>query len=194
MYLTTFKYMSSMSDILIASPTMNKTTNDIWRYSVITTSLQTDRTLGFIMNQSVLNIDYKQISKIYGLQHILPRCTVYCGGPIHTEKATIIHSPDWRNNRTQIFNKQSCLTFDDHIVRDISLGKGPQHWKVMLGYSEWLDGQMDAEIIRPGGWLVQQWDNIVWSKYKRKEKMWNRILEKQSTISSNNFLDQIFDQ
>lgn len=181
-----------MTDILVASPNMNKNSNDLWRYSVVVTATQTDRTLGFIMNQPVLNIDYKQITTIYGLKHTLPRCTVYCGGPLHTEKVTIIHSPDWRHASTQQFTRESCITFNDDIVTAIVQGRGPRQWKIMLGYSEWADGQLDAECMRPGGWLTQSWDALVWSQYKRKEKMWRRIMEKQSVIQSHQFLDQVW--
>ena len=181
-----------MTDLLLSSAQMNSNSNEIWKYSVIIAVPQSDRTLGFVMNQPVMNIDHKQITQIYGLKHTLPKCTVYCGGPVHTEKATIIHSPDWRNVNTQKFSAECYLTFDDNIIRDIAGGKGPRHWKVMLGYSEWMDGQLDAEIIRPGGWMLQDWDDIAWSKYKRKDKMWRRLIEKQTVSSTNQFFDQVF--
>jgi len=181
-----------MTDILLASANINRGSNEIWKYSVIITAEHSDRTLGFVMNQSVLNIDHKQLTTIYGLKHTLPKCPIYCGGPVHTEKATIIHSSDYRNDNTQIFNDRTCLTFNDRIIKDIAEGRGPKQWKVMLGYSEWLDGQLDAEIIRPGGWITHAWDDLIWSRYKRKQKMWMRIIEKQSVIQSHQFLDQVW--
>jgi putative transcriptional regulator len=180
--------------IILSSAGMNSSNeHSIWKFSVIMmgdTKLNTE-TIGFIMNQSVYNVDYKQISTMYGLKHTLPKVSVYCGGPMMSERATIIHSNDYKIKGTQLFNKHSSLTFNDKIVKDINAGKGPKEWKIMLGFSKWQDGQLDAEITRPGGWLTDTYDHTVWGNYRRKEKMWRRMIERNAKQQANHFLDTI---
>jgi putative AlgH/UPF0301 family transcriptional regulator len=173
---------------------MNQFSQDLWKYAVITVGHieQGTENMGFLLNQSVLNIDHKHITTIYGLDHTLPRATVYCGGPLHTDRCTVLHSPEYRTNTTRSFNAHSSITFDNRIIRDIVQGRGPQQWKIMLGHCEWRDGQLDAEIIREGGWQETAWSNTAWGNYKRKDKMWRRIIEQCSQHDASLFLNKIF--
>lgn len=183
--------------ILLASASMNNSTeHSIWKFSVIMVGDKKQNTdnIGFIMNQSVLNIDHKQISQVYGLKQTLPRVPVYCGGPVMSERATIIHSNDYKNKGTQEFNRYSSLTFNNQIVADINQGKGPKNWKIILGFSKWQDGQLDAEISRTGGWLTDTYNHSVWGNYKRKEKMWKRLIERNAQQQANHFLDTVMIQ
>lgn len=175
---------------------MNKVSQDLWKYAVITVgdSEQGTENMGFLLNQGVLNIDHKQITTIYGLDHTLPRTTVHCGGPLNTDRCTVLHSPEYRTNTTRSFNAHSSITFDNRIIQDIVQGRGPRQWKIMLGHCEWRDGQLDAEIIREGGWQEALWCHTAWGNYKRKDKMWRRIIEQNSVIHANSFLDSVFTQ
>jgi putative AlgH/UPF0301 family transcriptional regulator len=175
---------------------MNQHTQDLWRYAVVTVGSQEHFThnRGFILNQAVLNIDHKQITQIYGLEHTLPHVPVYCGGPIHTDRCTVLHTPEYRIAKTKQFNSECCITWDNDIIRDIVQGRGPRQWKIMLGHCEWQDGQLDAEIMRPGGWQEAPWCHTAWGGYKRKDKMWRRIIEQNSVMHANSFLDQVFSE
>lgn len=149
--------------------------------------------MGFIMNQQVLNVGHKQINEIYNLKQALPKCPVYCGGPVMTDRCTLIHSNDYKNTDTRLFNPHCSLTFNDAIIEDINKGVGPREWKVMLGHCQWHDGQLDAEIHRPGGWLQQPWHGIAWGGYRRKEKMWRRLVEIETHQDAHTFLDSIWE-
>ena len=149
--------------------------------------------MGFIMNQQVLNVGHKQINEIYNLKQALPKCPVYCGGPVMTDRCTQIHSNDYKNTDTRLFNPHCSLTFNDAIIEDINKGVGPREWKVMLGHCQWHDGQLDAEIHRPGGWLQQPWHGIAWGGYRRKEKMWRRLVEIATHQDAHTFLDRIWE-
>lgn len=176
---------------------INQSQSEIWKYSVIALGDIESNTnnIGFILNQRISNITYQQISSIYNLKHTLPKCHVYCGGPVSTEKCTILHSREYKNNNTIAINTHCALTFNDQIVQDIVLGKGPLQWKIMLGMCQWQDGQLDAEISRPGGWLEHTWDPVLcWGSYRDKSKMWRRLIEKQSSQDAKMFLSGVFDQ
>jgi putative AlgH/UPF0301 family transcriptional regulator len=60
----------------------------------------------------------------------------------------------------------------------------------MVGYCVWADGQLDAEIGRKM-WLEDEYDPIVWAKYKRKSKMWRKIIEKNASKATNQFLNSL---
>ena len=123
-----------MSNLLLASSLLNHTQQEIWRYAVVTTGVHTVDThdMGFIMNQQVLNVGHKQINEIYNLKQALPKCPVYCGGPVMTDRCTLIHSNDYKNTDTRLFNPHCSLTFNDAIIEDINKGVGPREWLSLI--------------------------------------------------------------
>ena len=179
--------------LILSSNHLNAGIHDIWRYAVINMSNHEDtHRVGFMMNQLVLNFRPDSIGKIYGIKAPIPtNIPVYCGGPVSTDKITIIHSKDYSNSNTSDVNDLSSVTFDDQIFIDIAEGKGPKNWKMMLGFCAWLPGQLEAEMKRKGSWLVSDLDKVIWGKYKKKLKMWNRIVEKNSSEQASQFLESI---
>lgn len=181
------------NSLILSSTSLNSGIHDIWRYAVINMSNYEDtHRVGFMMNQLVLNFKTESIPKIYGVDAPMPKnIPVYCGGPVSTDKITIIHTPEYRNPTTSPVNDFSSVTFDDQIFKDIHEGKGPKHWKIMLGFCAWLPGQLEAEMKRQGSWMITDCDKLMWARYKRKLKMWTRIVEKNSTEQANHFLESV---
>lgn len=178
-----------MTDLILASHLTNTQSHDIWKNSVIHISEQSEGTLGFIMNQSVANIDHLAISKIYGVGS-LPKTRVWCGGPVMTDRCTVIHSTDYVHKDTRKMSEHAALTFNDKVVSDIQEGKGPKYYKIILGFCQWETGQLDAEIMR-GSWLATSHSNLMWSSYKSKDKMWRRIIERDTKQDAKTFLDSL---
>jgi len=183
-----------VSELLISSAQINSASAEIWKQSVIVMndSAMHQATVGFVINQQVMNIDYKQINQIYGIKHALPECPVYCGGPVRTDRATILHTADYQNPKTVYINKHCAITFNDRLFKDIRNGKGPRQWKVMVGMCQWKDGQLDAELMREGGWLTHPWSKQVWGHYKKKDKLWKRLIENQTAKQADEFLETVF--
>ena len=181
------------NSLILSSTSLNSGIHDIWRYAVINMSNHEDsHRVGFMMNQLVLNFKTSSIPKIYNIDAPMPEnVPVYCGGPVSTDKITIIHSSEYKTSETSEVNDYSCVTFNDKIFKDIKENKGPKHWKIMLGFCAWLPGQLEAEMKRQGSWLIADCDKFMWSKYKRKLKMWTRIVEKNSSTQANQFLESI---
>ena len=178
-----------MTDLILASHLTNTQSHEIWKNSVIHISEQSEGTLGFIMNQSVANIDHLAISKIYGVGS-LPKTRVWCGGPVMTDRCTVIHSTDYAHKDTRKMSDYAALTFNDKVVSDIQQGKGPKYYKIILGFCQWETGQLDAEIMR-GSWLATTHSNLMWSSYKSKDKMWRRIIERDTKQDAKTFLDSL---
>ncbi len=179
-----------MTNILLSSQTVNASNFNIWHNAVVMLASEPGHTVGFIMNQPVMNIDHTQISKIYGIDSQLPRQSIYCGGPVSMEKITIMHSLDYKIPGTNQINQHCAITFNEQIAKDILANNGPEQYKIMVGYCVWADGQLDAEIERKM-WLEDEYDPIVWAKYKRKSKMWRKIIEKNASKASNQFLNSL---
>ena len=182
------------NSILLSTAHLNQGVHDLWRYAVINMSNYEDtHTVGFIMNQQVVNFDVSAIPKVYSITAPMPKkpCPIYCGGPVSTDKITICHSSEYKNKRTTPLNDFASLTFNNEIFDDISKGKGPREWKIMLGYCAWLPGQLEAEIQEKNSWMVADCDDYMWGKYKRKAKMWTRICEKKGSEQANQFLKSL---
>ena len=180
----------TQDSLIVSTARTNSTQHDLWRFAVILT-FETERgSMGFIMNQSVANISHRDISQLYGVG-TLPTSRIWCGGPTMTERCTVLHSPDYANTDTKTIGDHAAITFNTQIIQDINQGHGPRHYKIMLGFCQWEDGQLDAELTR-GMWHHVDWNRVAWSSYKRKDKMWRRIIESESTVHAQQFIDDVW--
>lgn len=177
--------------LIVSTQRTNATQHDLWRYAVILPFETETGTMGFIMNQSVANIDHRHVSQLYKVG-TLPRSRIWCGGPQMTERCTVLHSPDYTNADTRRITDHAAITFNTEIIKDINQGCGPKSYKIMLGFCMWESGQLDAECMR-GMWHHVAWHRTAWSSYKRKDKMWRRIIESESTVHAQQFIDQVWD-
>jgi putative AlgH/UPF0301 family transcriptional regulator len=182
----------SQTHLIVATQRTNATQHDLWRFAVILPFEVETGTMGFIMNQSVANIDHRQVSLLYNVG-TLPRSRVWCGGPQLTERCTVLHSSDYSNPDTTTISDHAAITFNTQIIQDINQGHGPKHYKIMLGFCQWESGQLDAELVR-GMWHQCDWNHIAWSSYKRKDKMWRRIIESESTVHAQQFIDRVWSE
>ena len=171
--------------LLVASPRINHTEHDLWRHSVILTFETQTGHMGFIMNQRVANIDHNNISTLYGVGQ-LPVRSVYCGGPVLTQRCTILHTPEYCTEGTKQLSTTAAITFNDRVVEDIVEGRGPHHYKIMLGFCQWRKGQLHQET-HPGGWITVPATDLMWGNYRQKNKMWRRACESGAVVAAQEF-------
>ena len=77
--LVTYNVNIYVSELILSGKNVNANNFNLWQHAVIMLGDQIDNTIGFIMNQQVMNIDYTQIGRIYGIKTDLPKQPVYCG-------------------------------------------------------------------------------------------------------------------
>jgi len=85
---------------------------------------------------------------------------VYLGGPVEIASAFFLYSSEYSANHFLMVSKSVCLTSDPGILHDIAVGRGPENFLAVLGYSGWGPGQLEAELS-VDGWLTLPGDDAI---------------------------------
>ncbi len=87
------------------------------------------------------------------LEIALPQnASVYFGGPVHTDRGFVLHSPAGSFS-SSIQLGQLALTTSRDVLQAVAEGNGPEKMLVTLGYSGWGAGQLENEIAQ-NAWLT----------------------------------------
>lgn len=92
------------------------------------------------------------------------------GGPVEPRRGFILHSLDWQNEHMVAVGDGWGLCGSLDILKDIAEGRGPSRFVVALGYAGWGAGQLDEELTRPGWFIGDAHDDIVFAT--RAERRW----------------------
>jgi putative transcriptional regulator len=97
---------------------------------------------------------------------------VYSGGPVSPEQGFILHSVEQKQwHSTLIIGESICLTTSKDML--LSLGNiedAPTQSLVILGYSGWSAGQLEAEIGR-NDWLLVEADVDILFNTSHQQKL-----------------------
>lgn len=76
------------------------------------------------------------------------------GGPVEKTRGFVLHSPHGveREGTVAVTDEVNLSTKLD-VLRDISRGRGPEHFLLALGFANWGDGQLDQEMLQ-NAWLA----------------------------------------
>jgi len=78
-------------------------------------------------------------------------------------------------------------SYSDEVLSDIKNGYGPHDYKLVMGYSGWGSGQLEAEV-QNGDWIIMPSSKeLIFSKTDKNK--WN-IAIKNMNIDFNNFSGQ----
>ncbi len=87
------------------------------------------------------------------LEIALPQnASVYFGGPVHTDRGFVLHSPAGSFS-SSIQLGQLALTTSRDVLQAVAEGNGPERMLVALGYSGWGAGQLESELAQ-NAWLT----------------------------------------
>ncbi len=75
------------------------------------------------------------------------------GGPVDRSRGFVLHTDDYVVESSMPVSDSICLTATVDMLRAISLGQGPRHAMMALGYAGWGAGQLEMEIGE-NGWLT----------------------------------------
>ncbi|MDD4557035.1 MAG: YqgE/AlgH family protein [Alphaproteobacteria bacterium] len=125
--------------------------NDIFSNSLVYICSHTkDGAIGFIINKKLPEHLSKSFNEEMNAQN---RINIYQGGPIEEIKGFIIHSTDYLSYDTIEIDSQTAISSSMDVLRDITMGEGPQKSLLLMGYTSWQAEQLENEI-RKNDWLV----------------------------------------
>jgi len=140
--------------LLIAMPGMGDPRFD---HSVIFICNHTsDGAMGLIINKPAEDVRLSDLLKQLNIEPLPPHpdSLVYFGGPVEGARGFVLHSQDYESClQTLQVSDRFGMTATLDVLEDIAQGNGPAQALMMLGYSGWGPGQLEAEIAH-NGWLT----------------------------------------
>ena len=109
--------------------------------------------MGFIVNKPLNNNSSNPLLNELKLTNLIPKPLIYICGPVNLKSAMILHDNNYVLSNTIKLSDNISLTSNKQILSDIRKGKGPDFFRLGLGYSGWIKGQLEQEI-KNGDWLV----------------------------------------
>lgn len=112
--------------------------------------------MGLIVNKPAPGVDVVDLLE----QLNIPRAKeshairVHFGGPVEHSRGFVLHSGDYTaSDATLRVDTDFGMTATLDVLEEIARGSGPEAAVLMLGYSGWGPGQLEAEILH-NGWLT----------------------------------------
>jgi len=108
---------------------------------------------------------------------------VQMGGPVNKNSLIMLHTDDWHSSNTAFAGDKLRISSDTFMLEKMSDGSDqPAYWKLFIGTSTWMVGQLQAEIDRPignGTWLECKADEAIIFMLNG-DTLWNTALEMYS--------------
>ena len=143
---------SLAGQLLVASPDLG----DPFNHAVILMA-QHNRggAVGIVINHPLATRPVATLLEALGAdsRNVTGSVPIFFGGPVGMTNAFVVHSSDYRRDRSLDIDGHVALSDGADVLRDIGLGKGPTKSLVALGYAGWGPSQLDDEIAR-GAWVT----------------------------------------
>jgi len=120
--------------------------------------------MGLAINKPSHSVTLLEILRGAGLEapmeaDLLPR--VYFGGPVEIASAFILFSSEYQTDYQLSVSPTISLSRDKRVLEDIALGRGPEKYIFLMGYTGWGPGQLEWELAQDGWLLVPADDSII---------------------------------
>ncbi len=150
--------MDLTGHLLIAMPGMG---DERFARAVVLISAHTeDGAMGFILNRKVASPTFLEILDELDLDMEAARqrrlkgsVPVFSGGPVEQGRGFVLHSLDYGSPGTVRIGDVGGVTATLDVLRALAGPLPPNKAVMVLGYSGWSDGQLEAEIGQ-NGWLT----------------------------------------
>jgi putative AlgH/UPF0301 family transcriptional regulator len=84
---------------------------------------------------------------------------LFNGGTESTNRIHIIHTLDWFSPTTNRLNEEIGISSDISVLSAISKYEGPSQLRAVAGFTRWLPGYLEGEILGEAPWTI----NHCWS-------------------------------
>lgn len=144
---------SLVGHVLVAMPAMDD--QRFARAVVLLCQHNEEGAMGLVVNRPS---EYR-LSEIFAQMQIRDSRTdfayrpVLAGGPVQTDRGFVLHqgASDW--DSTLRITPSLAVSTSRDVLDDIASGKGPGRFVLMLGFSGWGPGQLEAELA-DNAWLT----------------------------------------
>lgn len=110
--------------------------------------------IGLQINKSFTNdVSFNTVMQNVGLPNTKDQ-PLYNGGTESTNRIHVIHSLDWYSQSTVKVTDNIGISNDISVLAAISEGTGPEHFRVVAGFTKWLPGHLNGEILGEDPWNI----------------------------------------
>lgn len=170
-----FKKTRLEGKFLIAMPNMGSQTFD--KSVVLILYHSKTGTLGLIVNKDITMVSIEESDSKEGFE-IKPGTSfhLHFGGPVEINRPIILHSKlstDYEETFKAAEN--IYVTMSKDIIEDLCIGKFPNNILFAMGYSGWVPGQLEKEILE-NSWIISEsnWE-LLYNDMECEEK-WEAAL------------------
>ncbi len=149
--------ISLQNHFLIAMPSLD---DEFFQRSVVYLSEHNDKgAMGLVLNVPLdLNLfDLLQQMKLEPGNLELSERPVLAGGPVHTDRGFVLHTPMAGFHSSLRLTDELMLTSSLDILGTLGTAAAPERYLVALGYASWAAGQLEQELL-DNSWLTCEAD------------------------------------
>lgn len=144
-------------------------------------------TMGFVINQKTKSTVIEVFEQLF--IDCPEHCTssVYFGGPVSEETGFMLHEENLDFKSTMKIGQDIYLTSSIDILESISISKLKGRWKFILGYSGWVNQQLEQEIS-DGSWLISEsLNDLIFSN--SDSEIWQNAISELGISDPNSIAD-----
>jgi putative transcriptional regulator len=138
-----------------------------------------EHAMGLALNRPATGLTVPDLLGRLGIEATIevPRDLVLIGGPVERERGFVLHTDDYRGQRSLGVGEGVALTATREVLEAMAgLHDPPRRARLALGYAGWAAGQLENEI-RNNVWLVCDADETLLFEPDHERK-WSRALSK----------------
>lgn len=148
--------MDLTGKLIVAMPAMG---DPRFKRAVILVCAHTpDGAMGLIVNKPMPDLKFSDLLAQLNVPHFGPGrdIRIQFGGPVERGRGFVLHSPDYAGGQaTAKVGPAYGMTGTLDVLEALASGSGPTQAILILGYSGWGPGQLEAEIAR-NDWLTAE--------------------------------------
>jgi putative transcriptional regulator len=118
-----------------------------------------DGAFGLVINRLLLS-SFIPLSSSFNIKEYNRDLPVYYGGPVKPEQGYVLYASRHDYYPSIKIHDNLILTTAKEILTDIAVGKGPEKFLFILGFSGWAPGQLERELMEDS-WLIAPSDNRI---------------------------------
>jgi len=163
--------MVKAGKLLIAHPNLPK--RSLFANSVILVTENSSKGVaGLILNKTSGHKADVLLKEHGSLQ---PNIDVYTGGPVNPGALIMLHSDEWYGSNTMQVPGGLAITSDIVMIKKLADGNSPDFWRLCVGLSGWMPGQLEDEI-KEETWLTCDPEPSIIFEYTGRAQ-WRKALD-----------------